>query len=377
MGGQPRLGQGSVSDPAGIEGNGPTWVETADGQAPVTGTQCLPHTHRMPASAPLTCADLGVVFISVCFVSRHRNQLRGRWFVKSSPLFRDQVWDFSQGLLTPSPLGALGSAHDWLQIASGAAGQETAGWTDGQAPRCRSPSPPLLHPLCPGQRQLTLHTPSPEAPGLSALAVPQEGRGGAAPGWRQRDLPSTPQKDQFLPAPSEHKSCTIQKSVTYLQPAPDGPALCQPAPTAEPRGRGGTASGQEPTRPDPCPQAIVRARQEGPRGSRASPAAPTTVPSAWHCSVGARAGVGLGAFTPNPQGPFPVCFHSTHRHTHAHMRTKSRTTHPHTHKYMHTHARTRDAMNYMHTHTCIHSHTYAHPYTRTLTYIPAHTRAHT
>lgn len=27
----------------------------------------------------------------------------------------------------------------------------------------------------------------------------------------------------------QHKSCTIQKSVTYLQPTPDGPALHQPA----------------------------------------------------------------------------------------------------------------------------------------------------
>ena len=231
-------------------------------------------------------------------------------------------WDFSQGLLTPSPLGALGSAHDWLQIASGAAGQETAGWTDGQAPRCRSPSPPLLHPLCPGQRQLTLHTPSPEAPGLSALAVPQEGRGGAAPGWRQRDLPSTPQKDQFLPTSSEHKSCTIQKSVTYLQPAPDGPALCQPAPTAEPRGRGGQL-------PDRSPRGRTRVhRPSSGHGKRAPGEAkrhqlpPPQCPLPGTVPLGPELGLAWGPSPLIPRGPFRCAF-TAHTGTRTHTCAQS------------------------------------------------------
>ena len=38
--------------------------------------------------------------------------------------------ELGQGLLTPSPLGALGSAPDWLQMVWGAAGRETGSWMD-------------------------------------------------------------------------------------------------------------------------------------------------------------------------------------------------------------------------------------------------------
>lgn len=79
-------------------------------------------------------------------------------------------------------------------------------------------------------------------------------------------------------------------------------------PTAEPRG-GRMASEQEPMLLDPCPRTNVRAWQEGTRRGRAPPAAPATVPSAWHWPGGARAEVGLGISIPNSQGLY---LQSTH-----------------------------------------------------------------
>lgn len=137
------------------------------------------------------------------------------------------------------------------------------------------------------------------------------------------------------------------------------------------RGEEGTASGQEPTQPGPCPQAIVGAPQEGPRGNGASPAAPTTGPSAWP-------GVGLGAATPKPSGPFPVCFHSTHVHTYlcTYTHTCTPLTHTLTNMCKLMDAYSRNAIKYMHTHTCIHSHTCTPIHVHTHLYTCTHSSPH-
>lgn len=93
------------------------------------------------------------------------------------------------------------------------------------------------------------------------------------------------------PPPPQCKSGTIEKSVTYLQPAPDGPAPGQPAPQPS-QGGEGTASGQEPT---------LRARSTGRcRAWQGTPgqAEPCRLPPQSH-PHGSRAEGGLGPPAPN------------------------------------------------------------------------------
>lgn len=134
------------------------------------------------------------------------------------------------------------------------------------------------------------------------------------------------------------------------------------------QGEEGTASGQEPTQPDSSLQATVRARQEGTRGGRAPPAAPTALPSAWPCPSGARAEVGPEPPPSQCLGPPSLCcLHSTHRHTHSCTRT-------HTQLYLY--ARTHSSP---HVHTCNYTYTFTSIHTRThaLTATWAHTLVHT
>lgn len=170
--------------------------------------------------------------------------------------------------------------------------------------------------------------------------------------------------------------------MTYLHPAPDGPALCQPVPTAEPRGGGHSfRTGAHTARLESTGHCQGTARGHQGRQSPAScphSSALCLALSQWSQSRGRPRASTL----PMSRAPFPLLppqhtqAHTlvhTHTHTvvpvcthalkptcshmqlylHVHIHTHS---YPCTHSYMGTHARA-----YMHTHT--HSLTQRSPHT--------------
>lgn len=167
-------------------------------------------------------------------------------------------WERSHGLLTPRLPGALGRARDWLHAArcswvgrwmgSGAQEAQSAG---SVRPSAQDGGRPV-------------HAPSRQAPSLAPLLPPKEEHGGAAPGWRCHGLLHPTE----VPTPTRPQ--LLHKSMTYLQPAPDGPAPCQPAARRRAKGRRGrcqTGAGQR----DLCAQAAGRARRAGARPAEPRP----------------------------------------------------------------------------------------------------------
>lgn len=144
------------------------------------------------------------------------------------------------------------------------------------------------------------------------------------------------------------------------------------------QGEEGTASGQEPTQPDSSLQATVRARQEGTRGGRAPPAAPTALPSAWPCPSGARAEVGPEPPPSQCLGPPSLCcLHSTYRHTHSCTRTHTHSCtcmHAHTQAHMFTHA---IILTRSHPYTLVPMHSQLHGHTCSCIHAHSHTLTHT
>lgn len=96
--------------------NWPTWVGRVDGQATADkDTRAVSRPRNARASAPLTCANLGVVSLSL-FCEQTKESAQRKVVCQELTSLQGPSWEFSQGLPTPSPLGALGRAHDWLQI---------------------------------------------------------------------------------------------------------------------------------------------------------------------------------------------------------------------------------------------------------------------
>lgn len=232
-------------------------------------------------------------------------------------------WERSHGLLTPRLPGALGRARDWLHAArcswvgrwmgSGAQEAQPAGSVrpsaqDGGRPVHAPPpgKPQALRPCCPPRKN-----------------TGEQPQGGGAMG-----------------SPPPHRSANsyppqlLHKSMTYLQPAPDGPAPCQPAARRRAkrrRGRCQTGAGAEgPVRTGRGPGAASR-RQAG----RAPPPA-AAAPSARHPRAEPRLRWAWGSppqllGTPALSGPctrmrtphtcaIPL-MHTQHTHTHAHAYT--------------------------------------------------------
>ena len=127
--------------------------------------------------------------------------------------------------------------------------RRAAGWTDGRTPGCGSLGQQVRPPLCRGQRGLALLAarapPHPVSPTPLCPESPQ-GRHGERPAGGTVG-PLLPLSSTIThPPPQRGALHSVQKPVTYLQPAADGPAQGPPAPTGAsqpcpgPRAAGGT-----------------------------------------------------------------------------------------------------------------------------------------
>lgn len=156
--------------------------------------------------------------------------------------------------------------------------------------------------------------------------------------------------------------------MTYLHPAPDGPALCQPVPTAEPRGGGHSfRTGAHTARLESTGHCQGTARGHQGRQSPAScphSSALCLALSQWSQSRGRPRASTL----PMSRAPFPLL---PPQHTQAHTLV-----HTHTHTQLYLYARTHSSP---HVHTCNYTYTFTSIHTRThaLTATWAHMLVHT
>lgn len=262
-------------------------------------------------------------------------------------------WDSGPGLRTPSLSGAHGSGPAWLHMGWGAAGWGACSgldrWMHSQGQESEPARPAA---------QARDNSPSTPFPASLKLFLPwlsprkdmgEQPRGGVIVGSRL-PLRST----NSCPPPPQCKSGTIEKSVTYLQPAPDGPAPGQPAPQPS-QGGEGTA---------PTLRAVYRpllGPGKGPPGEQSPAGCPHNA-----APMEPELREVWGLQPPISRAPSLCCLHSTHRHTRA-------CTHTYAHTQLHTHTEAHD------THSS-HAHMFTratvlprpHPYTLTL---QGHTRS--
>lgn len=183
-------------------------------------------------------------------------------------------------------------------------------------------------PFCPGWRPPRAR-PLPASPKPCALAAPQGRTRGSSP---RVEVPWAPLHPTEVPTPTRPQ--LLHKSMTYLQPAPDGPAPCQPAARRRAKGRRGrcqTGAGQR----DLCAQAAGRARRAGARPAEPRPPL-AAAPSARHPRAEPRLRWAWGSppqllGTPALSGPCTrmriphtcaiTLMHTQHTHTHAHTYT--------------------------------------------------------